>query len=108
MAQPSELGPNGALRAESREPSNPVSPGKRKRDSIDGDEEMNGSVDEKPVLSNGVIEKDQKELVKTCFEALVRYVGESRNTLSRLKTHHDGYRHRFKHKLTAHLHQHRH
>lgn len=73
MAQPSVMESNGADGLDTREASQPppVAPGKRKRDTSDeGDEDV------KPMIIDDVkpLVRDQKELVKSCFEVLSRYV----------------------------------
>lgn len=52
---------NGNHSPDGLDPSVAVAPGKRKRDSIEGDD------------TGPTAQKDQKELVERCFEALKRY-----------------------------------
>ena len=64
MAQPEVVGVNGSIASPAPEA---VLAGKRKRDSMDIDEV-------KPVVKDAWAGRDEKELVKTYFEALRRYV----------------------------------
>ncbi|KAL6852955.1 hypothetical protein ACO1O0_007503 [Amphichorda felina] len=72
MAQPTVIGPNGTHALDSTGASQPVAPGKRKRDSTDDGEGIDVE-DEKPsalIDASPPPTRDQRELVKYCFEAL--------------------------------------
>lgn len=84
MAQPATTKPNGVPEPASTENAQPVVPGKRKRDNGEEGDELDGFEDEKPAATNGWPKGDQKELIKSYFEVLSRYVAFSDLWMSRL------------------------
>lgn len=76
MAQQAVTGTNGSRTLDGPDSNQPVAPGKRKRDSIDDGDGVDVEDDKAsaPISASPPPTRDQWELVKSCFEALTRYV----------------------------------
>jgi hypothetical protein len=77
MAQAAVAASNGSHALDGPESTQPVAPGKRKRDSTDEGDDVDGVDGDKAsalVEGSAPPTRDQRELVKTCFKVLTRYV----------------------------------